>query len=74
MVARHDDVIIKNNIIQTIRRLGSNIDFNFNSFMENCFNNNTSLKIKKFYFVRVGGIEPPSSAWQADVLPLYYTR
>lgn len=25
-------------------------------------------------FVRVGGIEPPSSAWKADILPLNYTR
>ena len=27
-----------------------------------------------FYGVRVGGIELPSSAWKAEILPLNYTR
>lgn len=26
------------------------------------------------YLQRVGGIEPPASAWKAEVLPLYDTR
>ena len=28
----------------------------------------------KIIFKRVGGIEPPSLAWKAKVLPLNYTR
>jgi hypothetical protein len=30
--------------------------------------------LKYSFFKRVGGIEPPSLAWKAKVLPLNYTR
>ena len=32
------------------------------------------LSIYLDYFERVAGIEPASSAWKAEVLPLYHTR
>src|SRR5690606_22569595 len=39
-----------------------------------CCNSVFTLPARSYPVERVSGIEPPSSAWKAEVLPLNYTR